>query len=99
MDLAESPQKHQPGLLLKSVSMASSFDTFGRNRGLWPLDLATTMNPSTTTKRLETAQIDPNAKTDMLGLDMSDFGIRTLPRSLFAFDFVTDLRLANNCLR
>lgn len=47
----------------------------------------------------ETATIDPHNKTEMIGLDMSTSGIRTLSPGLFNFGFLTELRLANNLLK
>lgn len=47
----------------------------------------------------ETAVIDPHSRTEMIGLDMSQTGIRTLSTGLFNFTFITELRLANNLLK
>lgn len=49
--------------------------------------------------RTEAVQIDPNQRTELVGLDMSSFKIRHVPLSLFAFNFLSDLRLSNNALQ
>jgi len=47
----------------------------------------------------ETAVIDPHTRTAMIGLDMSQVGIRILSPGLFNFTFITELRLGNNLLK
>lgn len=47
----------------------------------------------------ETAVIDPHSRTEMIGLDMSQTGIRSLSTGLFNFTFISELRLSNNLLK
>jgi len=83
-----------------SSSINATPDRLLMGRG-WPDDnnagVTGSLMPSTPTKaRPETAQIDPNSKSDLNGLDMSGFRTKNLPLGLFQFSFLSELRLANN---
>lgn len=47
---------------------------------------------------LATQTIDPNCKSELVGLDMSGFRIRNLSPGLFNYSFISELRLSNNFL-
>lgn len=74
----------------------------------WPIDDLNILSSGTARPmplppkpRPESAQIDPNGqKTELVGLDMSGFNIRSLSLSLFKnFTFLTELRLSNNSIK
>lgn len=65
----------------------------------WPADEPRPANTaSTPTKRAESARIDASGRSEVLGLDMSDSGIKTLTPCICRFTFLTELRLGNNYL-
>lgn len=68
----------------------------------WPADEPRPANISSTpTKRGEAGPLSSDAleKTEILGLDMSGFRIKSLPSNICKFTFLTELRLSNNFLR
>lgn len=65
----------------------------------WPADEARpVLSTSTPTKKGESSQIDNGngSKSEILGLDMSGFRIKTLTPAICRFTFLTELRLSNN---
>lgn len=65
----------------------------------WPADESRPANlASTPTKRPDSARIDATGRSEVLGLDMSDSGVKTLTPAICRFTFLTELRIGNNYL-
>lgn len=63
----------------------------------WPADEPRPVNlVATPTKRHDAVKIDASRRSELVGLDMSGFKIKSLTPNLARFTFLTELRLANN---